>query len=147
MQSSDGRLALHARAQAAVAAVEEEYGDAVLLLAAEMRLGWRGVGSEAELGVVLLLTAASEEAATLDVDPKLSGGEAEEIWRPDAGGRAVLHCCSHSDQVRLKQELKHRLAAVMRNGCARERKELGGNFSGKEKRGIFLVGISDLGFG
>jgi hypothetical protein len=78
MQSSDGRLALHAWAQAAVAAVEEEYGDAVLLLAAEMRLGWRGAGSEAELGVVLLLTAASEEAATLDVDLKLSGGEAGE---------------------------------------------------------------------
>jgi hypothetical protein len=46
---------LHARAQAAVAAVKEEYGDAVLLL-----------------------TAASEEAATLDVDLKLSGGEAGE---------------------------------------------------------------------
>jgi hypothetical protein len=53
-------------------------------------LGGVGASSEAELGVVLLLTAAREEAATLDVDPKRSGGEASEIWRPDDGGHAMM---------------------------------------------------------
>jgi hypothetical protein len=48
-----------------------------------------GASSEAELGVVLLLTTAREEAATLDVDPKRSGGEAGEIWRLDDGERAM----------------------------------------------------------
>jgi hypothetical protein len=46
MQSTNGRLALRARARAAIAAVEDGYGNAVqlalLLLAAEMWLGWRG---------------------------------------------------------------------------------------------------------